>query len=188
MYIGRSSIYYQDNKNILIANGYRLQDTDVFLKLDNKMNIDINLNIKVIENEKEYDDFMKVLSSAYNDSSENPEENVYEGAITKCYYDAIKNTINSKEHMHIIAYDNDIPVSVATLNYVNGIGSINSVGTAQGHWNKGYGKQLIAFIINKFEELGGGELILNTEYQSKNQKFYEKLGFKEMYVLEQYVK
>ena len=131
---------------------------------------------------------MKVLSSAYNDVIENADENVYADAVTECFYNAVKNTINSKEHIHIIVYDNNIPVSVATLNYVNGIGGINNVGTAQGYWNKGYGKQLMTYLIKKFEELGGGILTLSTEYHSKNQQFYEKLGFKEKYVMEQYMK
>ena len=158
------------------------------MKLEKVPSVAINTHIKIIENEKEYNDFMKVLSSAYNDVIENAEENVYADAVTECYYNAIKNTMNSKEHIHIIVYDKDIPVSVATLNYVNGIGGINNVGTAQGFWNRGYGKQLLAYLINKFESLGGGILTLSTEYHSKNQQFYEKLGFQEKYVMEQYMR
>ena len=47
-------------------------------------------DIKIVENEKEYNDFMKVLSSAYNDVIENPDENVYADAVTDCYYNAVK--------------------------------------------------------------------------------------------------
>lgn len=188
IYLGKNDISYNENKKLLLANGYALNNTDVYMMLEKATEIDINTHIKIIENEKEYNDFMKVLSSAYNDVIENTDENVYADAVTECYYNAVKNTMNNKEHLHIIVYDNDIPVSVATLNYVNGIGGINNVGTAQGHWNKGYGKQLIAYLITKFENLGGGILTLNTEYHSKNQQFYEKLGFKEKYVMEQYMK
>ena len=188
IYIGINNENYQNNKNILLENDYKLCDSDVYMVLKNKNTININIRIKIVETEEEYNDFMKVLSSAYNDSEENSDENVYAEAITECYYKSIKETIGSKEHMHIIAYDNDIPVAVATINFVNGIGGINSVGTRQGYWNKGYGKQVIAYIINKFEELNGKVLILSTEYHSKNQQFYEKLGFKEIYVMEQYIK
>lgn len=188
IYLGKNDISYDKNKELLLTNGYTLNNTDVYMILEKATKIDINTHIKIIENEKEYNDFMKVLSSAYNDAIENADENVYADAVTQCYYNAVKNTMNSKEHLHIIVYDNDIPVSVATLNYVNGIGGINNVGTAQGYWNKGYGKQLIAYLINKFENLGGGILTLSTEYHSKNQKFYERLGFKEKYVMEQYMK
>lgn len=188
LYIGKSDIYYDENKELLLANGYKLNNTDVYMLLEEAKEIEITTDIKIVENEKEYNDFMKVLSSAYNDRIENADENVYEDAVTECYYNAVKNTINSKEHIHIIVYDNNIPVSVATLNYVNGIGGINNVGTAQGYWNKGYGKQLITYLINTFQNLGGGMLTLSTEYHSKNQQFYEKLGFKEKYVIEQYMK
>lgn len=188
VYIGRNDMDYNENKKLLLSNEYKLNNTDVYMELQDLKKIEITANIKTIENKQEYDDFMKVLVSAYNDTIESADENVYADAVTDCYYNAIKNTINSKEHLHIIVYDNNIPVSVATLNYINGAGGINNVGTAQGYWNKGYGKQVIAYVINKFEELGGGILTLSTEYQSKNQKFYEKLGFKERYVVEQYMK
>ena len=188
LYIGRDNSYYSENKELLLKSGYKLNDTDVYMVLDKKTEVKITTHIKVIENEKEYNDYMKVLASAYNDTLENANENVYADSITECYYNAVKNTMNSKNYMHIVAYDNDIPVSVAMLSYVDGIGGINNVGTAQGYWNKGYGKQVIAYVINKFEELGGGVLLLSTEHHSKNQQFYEKLGFKEKYVMEQYWK
>ena len=188
IYIGKNDISYNENKELLLTNGYTLNNTDVYMLLEKPVEIDISTSIKIVENEKEYNDFMKVLSSAYNDVIESADENVYADAVTECYYNAVKNTMNSKEHIHIIVYDNNIPVSVATLNYVNGVGGINNVGTAQGYWNKGYGKQLITYLINKFQELGGGMLTLSTEYHSKNQQFYEKLGFKEKYVIEQYMK
>ena len=188
IYLGKNDTSYNENKELLLSNGYTLNNTDVYMTLEKATEIDINTHIKIIENEKEYNDFMKVLSSAYNDVIENADENVYADAVTECYYNAVKNTMNSKEHIHIIVYDNNIPVSVATLNYVNGIGGINNVGTAQGYWNKGYGKQLIAYLISKFENLGGEILTLSTEYHSKNQQFYEKLGFREKYVMEQYMK
>lgn len=188
IYVGRDDANCNENKDLLLSNGYQLNNTDVYMELEDVKNLEITTNIKIVENEEEYNDFMKVLASAYNDTTENADENVYADAVTDCYYQAVKNTMNSKEHLHMIVYDNDIPVCVATLNYVNGIGGINNVGTAQGHWNKGYGKQVMAFLINKFEELGGGILTLSTEHQSKNQIFYEKLGFKEKYVIEQYIK
>ena len=189
IYIGRDTdVYYEENRNLLLSNGYVLNDEDVFMALVDVKKVEIVVNIKVVENEKEYNDFMKVLESAYNDTVENATDNVYANVVTECYYNAIKNTINSNEHIHIIAYDDNVPVSVATLNYIDGIGGINNVGTAQGHWNKGYGKQVMAYLINTFEELGGEILTLNTKYQSKNQLFYEKLSFKEKYVIEQYTK
>lgn len=188
IYLGKNDTSYNENKELLLANGYTLNNTDVYMILEKAKKVDINKQTKIIENEKEYNDFMKVLSSAYNDSIENANENVYADAVTDCYYNAIKNTLNSEEHIHIIVYNNDIPVSVATLNYVDGIGGINNVGTAQGHWNKGYGKQLISYLINVFEKSGGEVLTLCTEYHSKNQQFYEKLGFKEKYVMEKYIK
>ena len=157
--------------------------------LNDYKDIDINIRVKLVETEEEYNDFMKVLASAYNDNIESSSENVYADAVTKCYYDAVKNTINSDKTYHIIGYNEDnIPVSVATLNIVDGVGGINNVGTAQGYWNRGYSKQVFAYLIKVFKEHNGEHLLLCTEYHSKNQSYYEKLGFKEIYVMEQYMK
>ena len=188
IYISESDIGYESNKNLLLGNNYILNDKDVYMELENPNKSNISLNIKIVENEKEYNDYMKVIASAYNDNIENPEENVYADAITDCYYKAIKKSIGDEIHFHIVAYDNDVPVSVATLSYKDKVGGINNVGTAQGYWNNGYGKQVITYVINKFEELGGGILTLSTEHQSKNQQFYEKIGFEAKYVMEQYMK
>ena len=188
LYIGRDDEYFIDNKNLILSRGYEIKDTDVFMILDDYKDVNININIKLVETETEYNDFMKVLASAYNDNVENADENVYADAVTKCYYEAVKNTINNGKTYHIIGYDKNIPVSVATLNIANGVGGINNVGTAQGFWNKGYSKQVLSYLIKTFKEHGGKDLILCTEYHSKNQSYYEKLGFKEIYVMEQFVK
>ena len=185
LYIGRDDKFFNENKELILSKNYEILDTDVFMILDEYKDVDININVKVVETEKEYNDFMKVLASAYNDSVENADENVYADAVTKCYYDAVKMSINSGKTYHIIGYDNDTPVSVATVNISNGVGGINNVGTAQGHWNKGYSKQVLTYLIKLFKEKGGKELTLCTEYHSKNQAYYEKLGFKEIYVMEQ---
>ena len=188
LYIGRDDFNYEYNKSIILNRGYKLNDTDVFMILDDYKSVDINLSIKEIENDNEYEDYMEVLSSAYNDKVESKEENVYADAVTSHYYDAIKGSINNGRTYHIIAYDNNNPVSVATLSIVNNIGIINNVGTRQGFWNRGYSKQVLNYLINLFNEKGGKELYLCTEYQSKNQLYYEKLGFKEVFVMEQYIK
>ena len=188
LYIGRNDKFFVKNKELILNSGYEIKDTDVFMILDNYRNTDININIKIVESEQEYNDFMMVLSSAYNDNIENSNENVYADAVTECYYTAIKNSINSGKTYHIIGYDNDIPVSVATLNILNGVGFINNVGTRQGYWNNGYSKQVLTYLIKLFKEKGGKDLLLCTEYHSKNQSYYENLGFKEIYVMEQYLK
>ena len=188
IYIGSGEPAYSYNRDLIEKRGFKLKDSDVYMLLKNRLNIDINTKIKIVETKTEYNDFMKVLSSAFNDNVENEDENFYQNAVTDCYYKAIKSSIGNGKTYHIIAYDNNIPVSVATLNMYNNIGGINNVGTHQGYWNRGYSKQVLAYLINLFKEKGGEHLILCTEYNTKNQTFYEHLGFDAIYVMEQYVK
>ena len=189
VYIGRDDKYYGDNKEFILNNGYKINDTDVFMILTSYKDTSINIRVKVVETESEYNDFMKVLSSAYNDNIEDSNENVYADAVTKCYYDAVKNSMGSRKTFHIIGYNEEgTPVSVATLNVGNGNGIINNVGTAQGYWNRGYSKQVLSYLVKIFKENNGEYLLLCTEYHTKNQTYYEKLGFEEIYVMEQYIK
>ena len=188
IYIGRDDKYYLENKSFIQNNGYKKNDTDVVMMLNDYKKTDINIKIKIVKTENDYNDFMTVLSSAYNDNIENPDENVYADVVTKCYYEAIKKSMNNNKTYHIIGYNDDIPVSIATLSILDGVGEINNVGTRQGYWNKGYSKQIIEYLIRLFKENKGEYLFLCTEYHSKNQEYYEKLGFKEIYVMEQYIK
>lgn len=187
IYINKMLEGYTDIKKHLLNNGYLLNDIDSYMVFEkSKINIEVKEPISLVKTKEEFNDFMEVLESAY--SGEVTPENPYSGTITKEYYDAIFRSLNSNYFNHIILYKGNIPVSVATLSYKNGYGVINNVGTRKEFQNLGLGKQLISACINKFNELGGGTLFLFTEHMSKNEMWYEKLGFKTMFVNEQYVK
>lgn len=190
--IGRQPCIYipqpiEKHKGSLQKNGYNVQDTDSYMFFgDNNIGTEITDTVRQLQTDEQYDDFMNVMASGYSGEVDN--ENPYAGSITPEYYEAIKRSMNNKKFNHMILYKDGIAVSVATISYENGYGVINNVATRKDYWNLGLGKQLMQACVNKFNELGGGELFLVTEKGSKNEAWYTKLGFKTRFIIEQYVK
>lgn len=187
IFIPRIIDKYTDYKNYLINNSYKVNDTDAYMVFNvSNLNIEIIDNIEKVKTNKQFDDFMEVMESAYG--GEINEENPYAGSITDEYYEAIKKSLDNDKFSHFILYKDGKPACVATLSYKNGHAVINNVGTKKEYQNIGLGKQLIKHCVDEFKKLGGETLFLFTEYDSKNEQWYTKLGFKTMFVNEQYVK
>jgi ribosomal protein S18 acetylase RimI-like enzyme len=187
IYIPRIINKYADYKDYLVDNGYKVNDVDAYMAfVSDNINVEIKNNIKIVQTIEQFNDFMEVMESAYG--GEITEENPYAGSITNEYYEAIRKSLGNSKFSHLILYKDKKPVSVATLCYENGYGVINNVGTKKEYQNLGLGKQIMKYCVNTFNELGGGTLFLFTEYGSKNEQWYEKQGFKTLFVNEQYIK
>lgn len=187
IYIPRILNKYTDYRNYLIDNGYEVNDIDAYMAFTGSdKNIEIINKIEKVKTNKQYDDFMEVLQSAY--SGEITEENPYAGSITGEYYKAIKKSLSNDQFSHFVLYKNGDPASVATLSHRNGYGSINNVGTKNKYQNLGLGKQIMKQCVDEFNKLGGKTLFLFTEHKSKNEQWYTRQGFETMFINEQYVK
>lgn len=187
IYIPRMISKHDGYKRYLENNNYKINDTDAYMMLQSNItNIEIIENIIKVTTDEQFNDFMKVMESAYG--GEPTKEDPYAGSITQEYYEAIKQSLADGKFSHFILYKDGVPAVVATLSYKNGHGTINNVGTKKEFQNLGLGKQLMQHVINKFNELGGEMLFLVTEYDSKNEKWYDKQGFKTSFINEQYIK
>jgi ribosomal protein S18 acetylase RimI-like enzyme len=187
IYIPRMINKYNDYSSYLISNGYKVNDIASYMVLvGSDKNIKIIDNIEKVQSKKQYDDFMEVLESAYG--GEVTKENPYAGSITDEYREAIQKSLENSKFSHFILYRRGIPVSVTTLSYNNSNGVLSNVGTKKEYQNLGFGKQIMRYCIHKFSELGGKKLFLFTEFDSKNEKWYTKLGFKTIFIDEQYLK
>ena len=178
---------YDSHKQLLISNGYRLDDTHACMFYESQIcSLNVTNKIIKVEDENQYVDYMKVTASAFG--GEISEENPYAGSVTDEYYQAIKASLGNNNINHYVLYQDNEPVCAATLSTTNKYGSINNVGTKKDYQNKGFGKQMISYIINGFNKSGGKELTLATEYNSKNERWYQGQGFKTKFIVEQYVK
>ncbi|MEI6054006.1 MAG: GNAT family N-acetyltransferase [Candidatus Saccharibacteria bacterium] len=179
---------YEKYKQLLLRNNYKLDDTHAYMVYSRRSEVNIHVTEKVIrvKNKDQYNDYMEVLSSAFG--GEISADNPYAGSINDEYYQAIKDSLNNNDIYHYVLYKDDEPACVATLSTANKTGSINNVGTLKGYQNKGLGKQIMSYMISEFEKLGGKELFLFTEHNSKNEQWYERQSFKTIAIIEQYVK
>lgn len=187
IYIPRTMDNYDNHKSYLVNNGYKVNDTDAYMVFVGSNNhVEIIDDIEKVDTNKQYNDFMEVMESAY--SGEITKDNPYAGSITNEYYEAIKKSLGNNHFHHYILYKDGQPASIATLSCNNGHAVINNVGTKKEYQNIGLGKQIIKYCIDESKKLGSETLFLFTEYKSKNEQWYAKQGFKTIFVNEQYLK
>lgn len=176
-------------RGYLSGNGYQIRDHDAFMFFNDwSSQINIMNEVKEVENRKDLEAFIDVLNDAFG--GEPTEENPYGGTVDASYERALEKSLDNdeKKFHHMVLFEGNNPVSIATLTYKDGYGGLNNVGTKTEYWNKGYGKQIVKACIDKFHKLGGGILYLLTEKDSKNELWYKNLGFKIRFINEQYVK
>lgn len=124
----------------------------------------------------EIEDFIDVFTSAYG--GEITPEQPY-GELDKTYVDAlIKSFKNTEKFYHYVCYFNGKPVAIASLCYENNKGGIYNVGTNPNNRGCGYGTSVTIACIEKWIELEGKALFLQTETGSKVESWYYSLGFK----------
>ena len=173
----------------LFNDGYQIKDHDVFMFFNDKtIKIDIENKVKEVKNIEDLKAFIEVLNDAFG--GEPTEENPYGGSVDASYEKALEESLydNENKFHHMVLFEGDNPMSIATLTYKDGYGVFNNVGTKMEYQNNGYGKQIIKACVDKFYQLSGGNLFLFTEKDSKNELWYKKLGFETKFINEQYVK
>jgi len=189
IYIPRLINKHAEYKSYLINNCYKINDTDVCMTLVapiNNIETPKTINIIRVSNNEQYNDFMEVLESAYG--GEISIDNPYAGSITDEYHEAIRLSLGNDKFKHFVLYKDNRPASVATLSYYDSYGIISNVGTKKEFQNHGLGKQIIKHCVDKFNDVDGKSIFLITELDSKNERWYQKLGFEPIFVNEQYIK
>lgn len=174
-------------KKILSNADYTLLATESFMTYSNDKAIGIDLKdfiIKQAIDEKTQKDFEEVFIHAYG--GEKTAEQPY-GELDKTYITALKQSFsNLDKFYHFVCYSDLTPISIATLCFVDGKGGIYNVGTNLSYRGKGYGTATTKACIDKWKELNGDVLFLQTERNSSVEAWYYKLGFKLEFVGEIY--
>ena len=166
---------YEQWSQFLEQRGYSILLEESFMSFDKK-NIDIkskvDLNTIRATDAKSARDFIDIYISAF---AEPP----YEEGLAKPYVDSLLRTLNNNDKFfNFVCYEGEMPVSIASLCFYDGKGGIYSVGTTPSVRSKGFGTVAIKTCIDKWQELKGTELFLQTETGSTVEKWYQRLGFK----------
>lgn len=170
---------YDQWSQFLEQRGYSILSEESVMSFDKK-NIDIKLKVDLntirATDAKSARDFIDVFTSAYG--GEKTPESPY-GELDKTYIDALSRTLNDNDKFfNFVCYEGEMPVSIASLCFYDGKGGIYSVGTTPSARGKGFGTVAIKACIDKWRELKGAELFLQTETGSTVEKWYQSLGFK----------
>lgn len=167
----------------LSAHGYDLLFEESFMVFQHKGVWDKNrddLYVKRVNGDKEIIDFMNVFVSSYG--GEKTPEQPY-GELDKTYYDALLNSFsNAEKFYHYICYMGSQAVSIATLCFDNMKGGIYNVGTVPCFRGKGFGSAVTNACIHQWKQMNGDVLFLQTELGSSVEKWYYKMGFKQMFI------
>lgn len=182
----RSSSIYVINENnrkncvgVLINSGYEKISEESFMTYaGNGLKIELPNGISIVRatNVREKNDFINVFTSAYG--GEKTLDQPY-GELDETYMNALIRSFDNEENFyHYVCYANGIPVSIATLCFCDRIGGIYNVGTNPSNRGNGYGTWVTKACIEKWNEMRGTTLLLQTETGSAVEQWYYSLGFK----------
>lgn len=128
-----------------------------------------------VSTKDEFNDFTTLFNLSNN--LKFPHSDIY----TSNYIALMNKTFSSSNFHHFIAYDNNIPVAVASLGYYNGYCIIYNQATHPDYRGKGYTQSLIKACIDKCQEMNGKEVYVLVNADSTIEKWYLKHDFKKIY-------
>ncbi len=191
IYLNSKNTLFLDYDKYLINRGYKNVFKDVWMTLGSvsKTKYPIHrLQIKRVENEKMLNEFLKIFFQVYG--GEPTPEQPY-GNLPKEYGDCINRSYNKdrdgKRFIHMIGYDNQTPICIATLAFYGDFAGLYNVGTIPTKKKMGYGGQISKYMC-KFALEHAKKVFLLTEYESYNQQFYINLGFIPLFTCIAYAK
>lgn len=165
--------YSKNIKNQLLNSGFKSicqqyeMNTDVELVCSNIL---LNANIVEVTDSDMLDDWVIPITSGFQAAAQD----------TKLYLKLVKKAFNSDSNLlkHFILYENDKPITSASLCFFEEVARLDNVATLKEKQGLGYGKKIVQYCANK-SKLSGSKRI---EFESSEQgiKLYRKLGFTEV--------
>jgi predicted GNAT family N-acyltransferase len=120
------------------------------------------LNVKVVTNDNEFADALKVRRLVFIDEQQVPEEEEIDQYEPEC--------------THVVMYDdNQQPIAAGRLRNVDGIGKMERICVLSSHRNLGLGKHVMDHLEKLAKEKGFKKLKLNAQTHAEG--FYDKLGY-----------
>lgn len=164
--------YSSNIKNILLEMGFQnicqRYEIDTEIKQINTSNLSEKDIIEVSDADM-LDDWVIPITSAFEAAAQD----------SKLYLDLSKKAFssNSNRLKHFILYENDKPISSATLCFFDKIARLDNVATLKEKQGLGYGKKIVQYCTNKSKLAGSNRMVFESSKQGI--KLYRKLGFSE---------
>ncbi len=164
--------YSQNIKNILLEKGFKnicqQYEMDTNIEQINTSNLS-DTNIIEVSDADMLDDWVIPIASAFEAAAQD----------SKLYLDLSKKAFNNDSNRlkHFILYENDKPISSATLCFFNKVARLDNVATLKEKQGLGYGKKIVQYCTNKSKLAGSNRMVFESSQQGI--KLYRKLGFLE---------
>ena len=182
-------LYFSEDKKVssasesLIEHGFTPLFEESFMTYSIKKSVDVkpsSVVAKQVKDDVSQHDFLEVFGRAYG--GEKTLEQPY-GELDETYVKALSRSFkNQNQFFHYVCYEGQFPVSIASLCFVDGKGGLYNVGTLPAHRGKGYGTIATKACVDKWLELDGETMFLQTETGSAVEKWYQKMGFKQEFI------
>lgn len=190
----RPAVYFinspklQKLKDFLTNRDYQKDYEDSWMFYQKEVeNLDGFDQIKKVENEDDLNIFLDTFDHCYiEDDPQNPYGELGD------YLIVAKNSWyqhhSTNRLKYFIAYKDDHPVAVATLNNYEGVGYISNVGSLKEVRGEGFGKLVTLYCVYQSQKRGNKIHCLATEEGTYPNKFYTGIGFKTLFTSICYVK
>jgi GNAT superfamily N-acetyltransferase len=173
---GMNIIEDKDSEDIideLINRGYK--NINQQYEIDSEisaLNIDtkpLSPNIIEVTNSSDLKDWAYPVTSAFEIDAQS----------SKAYLRLIKNSFESDSNIlrHFTLYNNDQPISSASVCFFDKIARLDNVSTVKEKQGQGFGRKIIQFCINLAKQENCGRMIFESSKEGID--LYRKLGFSE---------
>ena len=158
--------------NILLEKGFQniCQQYEMDTEIEQINTGDLSdVNIIEVSDADMLDDWVIPITSAFEAAAQD----------SKLYLDLSKKAFNSNSNRlkHFILYENDRPISSATLCFFDKIVRLDNVATLKEKQGLGYGKKIVQYCTNKSKLAGSNRMVFESSKQGI--RLYRKLGFSE---------
>lgn len=183
----RPAMYFESQEKLdplitlLLAKGYKKEYEDSWMFYQGgKINKDRFGEIKKVENEKDLEVYLETFDKCYQeDDPQNPYGSLGD------YLQVAKNAWNRYHQTgrleYFVAFKDNLPVAVATLNNHQGIGYISNVGSLSEVRGEGFGKLVTLYSVKVSQEHGNTTHCLATEEGTYPNDFYKRIGFETLF-------
>jgi ribosomal protein S18 acetylase RimI-like enzyme len=133
--------------------------------------------VKKVNDERQLKIYLETFNNCFrNNDPQNPYGEL--GDYLKVAEKVWHNNHNSDRLEYFIAYKDEKPVAVATLNNFEGLGYISNVGSLKEVRGEGFGKLVTLHCVEASKNKGNNFHFLATEENTYPNNFYKKIGFK----------
>lgn len=121
-----------------------------------------DLKIRLIKNSSEYNDIVKIRTIVFVKEQKVPRD--------------IEMDEHENTSKHFIAFYRGKPVGCGRLRFTEGKAKLERIAVLKRYRNKGFGTQILMYIVNYAKRKNSKEIYIHAQYYLKD--YYKKLGFR----------